>query len=334
MLGVLSTKQRRRGGVLGALGATVPANCWDDPDFKTCNAEGWKIAERKCISEGLAAKDYGGDWQKCKQVLADDYAYFGCALRLCPPPPVVRPTTSGGWTWRNTTPNTSVKLFQDHLNVALTRDGYKQIVADGRLGPATCGAFAFVGGNYPELFKSDPIANIGVCQSFVNPTKVGSSTPEKMPISKEAIDLDDNYGGLPWMEADSRAPNLQRQLNRELDSNDYFPIKLTGMLDPPMCGAMSELDKIQGTRWMDTWGPYHDDCPSMVRPKKRAAPPPVIVAKPVPIAPVAPKPTVPLAPAASALAPAKSAMSLVGAGVLAALAVGGYVWWKKTSGGA
>src|SRR6185295_11858569 len=156
-LGILSQGRKRvapRRAFSGVgLGATVPAACWDTPGFKTCNAEGWELAEKKCRSGGVptpyAVDNYAGNVDACKQTFADDYLYYGCALRMCPPPAPVHPTSSGGWTWMNTSPNASVKTFQQHLNTALSADGYKTITADGRLGPATCGAFNFVGGKHP-----------------------------------------------------------------------------------------------------------------------------------------------------------------------------------------
>jgi hypothetical protein len=315
-----------------ALGSTtIPAPCWDNPYFKQCNADGWKIAEQKCLREGVADQKYGGDWVKCKSELAADYAYFGCALRLCPPPAVKRPLSSGGWTWAAKTSNPSIKTFQDHLNIALAKEGFRPIVADGRLGPATCGAFAFVAGKYPSLFAGDPIENIGICQSFTNPTKIGKTTPEKSPTSKEGEALDEKYAGLPWMVLDSRAPGLQSDINRQLDANEYLPIPKSGMLDPPMCGAMIFLDQISGTRWLDSWGPIETvNCPATVMPQKRPGAPPPVVPGPAP-APKLPdsditKPAVTTA--------AVSGASILGVGLLAAVAVGGYAYWKYKTGGA
>ncbi len=317
---------------LGALGATIPANCWDTPGFKQCNTDAWKIAQRKCITEGLAQKQYGGDWETCQNVQAADASYFGCALRLCPPPLPTRPTSSGGWTWKNQTPNASVKAFQDHINQAITQQGYKPIVADGRLGPATCGAFNFVDmKRFGALFANDPIQNIGICQSFTNPTKIGSSTPEKSPTNADAQMMDAKYAGLPWLKPDPRVAQLQQEINRQLASNDYLPIAVTGMLDPPTCGAMHELDEISGSHWIASWGPIGiPDCPSIVRPTKKpeALPPLVVTASP----PVAPGPA---APAPTEVAKTGlSAGSILGGGLLAAAMVGGYVWWKKKTGGA
>lgn len=340
-LGILDNKQmvRRQGaqslprramsGV--GLGATVPANCWDTPGFKDCNAQGWNIAETKCRSNGqptaLATQSYGGNVDACKQAQADDYLYFGCAMRLCPPPAPKHPTSSGGWTWMNTTPNASVQLFQQHLNQALKSEGYKTITADGRMGPATCGAFNFVAGKYPALFAKDPIENIGICQSFTNPTKVGSTKPEPSPSSPEAKQLDQQYGGLPWLVADARVADLQNQINRQLDSNGFLPIGITGMLDPPTCGAMVYLDQTTGSLWMASWGPRGGGaCPAMVMP----TPKPTVAPLPSPVLPPAPSP----APAPPAPADTSSAFSMLGVGLLAAVAVGGYAYYKHKTGGA
>jgi hypothetical protein len=314
------------------LGATVPANCWDAPGFKDCNVQGWNLAETKCRQNGqpteLAIDPVTGviDIDACKQRQADDYLYYGCAMRICPPPAPVHPTSSGGWTWMNTTPNASVKLFQQHLNTALAADGYKLITADGRLGPATCGAFNFVAGNHPDLFANDPIENIGICQSFTNPTKVGNTKPEPSPTSPEAKQLDKQYGGLPWLVADPRVAALQQQINPQLDSNGFLPIQITGMLDPPTCGAMVWLDQNTGSQWMATWGPRGGGaCPSMVMPTPKKLPP-----KPVPVVP--PKPTP--APAPPAPSAATSSLSMLGVGLLALVGVGGYAYYKHKTGGA
>ena len=330
MLGIFGDSRRRarpRGPVMG-LGATVPSSCWDKPGFKECNAQGWVVAERKCIAEGLANKEYGGDWEKCKSVVAADYAYYGCALRICPPPPPVRPTSSGGWTWKNTTPNQSVLAFQQHLNTCLGRNGYKPITADGKLGPATCGAFKVIGGECPDLFANDPIGNIGICQAFTNPTKVGSSTPVKDPVSDEAKKLDKEFGGLPWLKQDARAPALQATLNNQLVAHDFLPNTASGQLDAPMCGAMRYLDQNTGSNWMASWG---QNCGAFTAP--RPAPIPDAPVGPLPPAPVPPGPVGP-APG-PAPAPAKlSTASMVAGGLALAAGIGGYLLYKKQMAGA
>lgn len=317
-------KKSMRGlGAVG-LGATVPANCWAVPGFDDCNAQGWNQAETKCRQSGqptdYANQNFGGDVDACKQAEADDYAYYGCAMRLCPPAPATHPLSSGGWTWMNTTPNASVLAFQQHLNTALQADGYKPITADGRLGPATCGAFNFVGAAHADLFASDPVANIGVCQSFTNPTKVGSSTPVPSPTSAAAQALDAQYGGLPWLTADSRVAALQQQINIQLDSNGFLPITVTGMLDPATCGAMTWLDQNTGTRWLDTWGPRGGgSCPSVIMPTPKPNAP----------APDGPAP----APSPSDGGTSAGGISTLGIGLLAAVAVGGFAYWKHKTGG-
>lgn len=309
------------------LGATVPGNCWDRPGFKTCNQQGWALAQQKCIAGGLAQREYGGDWAKCQQELADDYAYYGCALRICPPPSAPRPTSSGGWTWKNSTPNPSVKTFQDHLNTCLQRNGYQLIGSDGKLGPASCGAFKVVAGQCPELFAKDPIENIGICQSFTNPTKVGATSPVKDPTSDEARKLDAQFGGLPWQQQDARAPTLQNGLNQQLTGHDFLPIPVSGMLDAPMCGGMRWLDVNTGSAWMQSWG---QNCKAFTDPRRRPG-----AAAPVGPIPPGPGPAPGPAPGPSPVAPAanKSSMMLAGGLLVAALA-GGYAWYKSKTGGA
>jgi len=314
-------------GAAGALGATVPADCWDKPGFKTCNEQGWRLAQEKCIAGGLAAREYGGDWARCQSEQAADYAYYGCVLRICPPPSAPRPTSSGGWVWKSSTPNPSIQTFQNHLNTCLARTGFKPISADGKLGPATCGAFKTVAGQCPELFANDPISNIGICQSFTNPTRVGETTPVKDPTSDEARKLDQQFGGLPWMQPDPRATPLQQGLNQQLTGHDFLPITQTGQLDAPMCGGMRWLDVNTGSQWMPTWG---QNCKAFTDPRKRPLPS-------SPTGPVGPTPGPapgPVGPTPAPSAPVAQSSMLLAGGLLAALAVGGYAWWKSKTGGA
>jgi len=324
-------KQLTGMGALGATDITIPSNCWDVTGFKDCNTQGWNDAETKCRQSGqptaLATASYGGDVDACKSDQAAQYAYYGCAMRLCPPAPATHPLTSGGWTWMSPTPNPEIKTFQDHINQAIVAEGYKPITADGKLGPATCGAFNFVDtATYGSLFASDPTANIGICQSFTNPTKVGSTTPVPSPTSAEAQKLDQQFGGLPWLQADSRVAALQAQINQALSDNGFLPIPVSGKLDPATCGAMTWLDQNTGSRWMASWGPTGGGaCPSMVMP----------IARPVATtAPKAAQSSSALAPSATQAAPSSSSsLALVG-GLLAAAVVGGVAYWKHKTGGA
>lgn len=312
----------------GALGATVPANCWDKPGFKDCNARAWQVAEDRCIRQGMAAREYGGDWVKCKSDQASDYAYYGCAMRICPPKIAPAPKTVGGWTWASPTPNPSIKAFQDHINACLTRHGFKPIAADGRIGPATCGAFKTVGGDCPDLFVSDPIGNIAVCQSWTNPTKVGATTPVKDPHSAEAAELDKRFGGLAWLQPDDRATMLQQGLNQQLTGHEMLPIPVSGKLDATMCGGMRFLDTNTGSSWMPTWG---GNCQAFIDPRRKAQP-----VVPVPTAPPGPVGPLPTSPASSsaAVAPKSSNAMMIAGGLLAAALVGGYAYYQSKTGGA
>lgn len=57
------------------------------------------------------------------------------------------------------------KALQEETNLALTKEGYATIEADGVLGPATCGAVQEVIGEAP-----------GTCQSFTEPMKIARPT--------------------------------------------------------------------------------------------------------------------------------------------------------------
>jgi len=313
------------------LGAVIPANCWDTPGFKDCNAQAWQVAERRCITEGLADRAYDGDWERCKSVQAADFAYYGCALRICPPPVSPAPKSAGGWTWASPTPNPAIQAFQDHLNTCLTRTGFKPITADGRIGPATCGAFKTVGIDCGSVLASDPVSNMVICQSYVNPTKVGSSTPVQDPHSEDAKKLDAQFGGLPWMVRDNRVPNLQDGLNQQLGGHEFLPVPTSGMLDATMCGGMRWLDVNTGSRWMPSWG---KNCQAFTDPKRRVQP---TAPRPAPGAPRPIAPTGPSAPLVPGPAPAPAKTSnatMIAGGLLAAALVGGYAWYKSKTGGA
>ncbi len=60
------------------------------------------------------------------------------------------------------------KALQQQTNVALAKDGYAPIDADGVLGPATCGAVREMIGNAPTT-----------CQSFTEPVKLAGARPAR-----------------------------------------------------------------------------------------------------------------------------------------------------------
>lgn len=68
-----------------------------------------------------------------------------------------------------------IKLAQDLMNGALIQNGYQPIQADGKLGPATCGAIQWYQAN---IDASGGASFAGACSSVksIPPTKVGSST--------------------------------------------------------------------------------------------------------------------------------------------------------------
>lgn len=317
-LGVLGGQsRRRRRPQVQALGATIPSTCWDKPGFKDCHARMWEVARDACEG-GLAKKEYGGNVGTCIDTEANDGSYYGCALRICPPPVQPSPISYGGWTWLSSTPNASIKTFQTHLNTALSREGYKPINADGKLGPATCGAFKTVGGAHPGLFTSDPIANLRICQAWTNPTKVGQTKPVSDPVSPIAAELDQKYGQLPWGQPDDRVASLQQQLNVQLVGHGLKPIGVTGMLDSATCGAMRFLDRETGSRWMATWGAA---CKGFAEP---AATLPPETPKPATV----PTTTVPVVVDAGPSSTSGSSAGLIAAG-LAVVAVAGGLWAKS-----
>lgn len=325
-LGSLGSVQRsrpRRQAQALALGATIPSACWDKVGFKDCHARMWSSARDACEG-GLAAKDYDGSVARCIDIEANDRSYYGCTLRICPPPPKPSPTSSGGWVWKSATPNASIQAFQVTLNRALKIEGYKPISTDGKLGPATCGAFKVVGGIHPELFVKHPVLNLVICQSWTNPTKVGETKPVVDKVTPEAAALDRDFAALAWMQPDARVAGLQQQVNTQLVGHDMRPIPVTGRLDGTMCGAMRWLDQNTGSNWIATWGAL---CQEFVGPSKAAAA--VVATKPQ----AAPPPPPPSSVVTAELAPAeesagKSSSNALLAGGLAVLVVAGGLWAK------
>jgi hypothetical protein len=253
-------------------------------------------------------------------------------MRICPPPVAPAPKTVGGWTWgRTPSPNPGILAFQQHINTCLDRNGFKRITADGFIGPATCGAFKTVAGSCPENFASDPVANIAVCASWVNPTKLGETQPVKDPVSDEAKRLDQQFGGLPWMQNDSRATMLQQGLNQQLDGHELLPVPVSSKLDATMCGGMRWLDVNTGSQWMPSWG---KNCQAFTDPRRKATAAPV-----GPVGPVGPGPgpVGPVGPVGPAPGPAPAGTSnamMIAGGLFAAALVGGYAYYKSKTGGA
>jgi hypothetical protein len=127
------------GGRLGE----VPAACWGKPGFKDCAAATFKAAQDKCYSvqpNGIQVSDEFGSFSQCTDfydnVNPECVNKYNCKSAGTPSSPNPWGVYSA-----------DTKALQDELNVRLVvvpqsnaPYGYYPINADGKLGPATCGA--------------------------------------------------------------------------------------------------------------------------------------------------------------------------------------------------
>lgn len=234
----------------------------------------------------------------------------------------------GAISWKNTTPDASVKTLQSWLNKPLLACGYYGIAVDGKVGPGTCGAIAMMGDLKNQscadpYWASAPLGTmssvINVCQSYTMPTKKGTTTPDKPTTTLKPEDL-----ALPWGVADPRTGPVQGQVNNDLVGHDYLPIGVTGALDAATCGAM----KLASDQWgMDYMNAYGLNCKAFTTPTKKPA-----TTGPAPIAPK-PGPTVtPVGPTTAKASGGTSTAWIVGGLLAAAVVAGVAVAAKKKRG--
>ncbi len=241
---------------------------------------------------------------------------------------------SGAWSWKNQTPNASVKAFQTWLNTQLKPRGYYPIDADGKLGPATCGAALHLLNYHGDVDWSGAAAqtyldNYGLCQAWTYPTKVGNSKPETNTLVQATSQ---DQAALPWATFSEKTVAAQNQVNAQLVGQDYLPIGVDGKMGSLMCGAMRELDQKTGSSFLFNYG---KDCQSFTAPTKKAAP--VLPATPTaptgPTGPIAPIPSGPVEPSVVASTSKKmsTASMVTGIAVVGGVAALGY-WYAKKQG--
>lgn len=227
----------------------------------------------------------------------------------------------GGWTYRNQTPDPTVQTFQQHINTQLKKLGYIPISEDGKLGPATCGAFTHLGDKVNRdkvdwsVFAGDPIPEVNACQGWTNPTRVGTSAPEKSYTTVKPGDY-----ALPWQETSDRTATVQKQVNSFLIGQGYQTIPVTGKMDGRLCGALKWLTDNTGGTWLNDYGM---NCQEFIAPSKSA--PPVVDQPQLPTT---------LPPSSDLIAPPPpkgklTAATMVTGGLIVAGAAGFYYYAKK-----
>ncbi len=304
----------------GALGSSnIPGDCWDKSGFKDCHAKAFAEAQAEC-GAGMARDSYGGDMDTCIERNADAYAWAGCVGKYCPPSTTPKISGSTAISWRNTTPNATVKKLQSALNPYLKANGANQLTVDGILGSGTCGAAYWIDGVEGTTFYTD-YGLPTICKATTMPTKAGTKTPVQVITvnPQTTITKTESFTertDLPWGSFSADTVEVQKRLNIMLDAADMNTINTAGKLDAPTCGAMRWGKQTQGIDLLSVQG---QDCQGFTDPTKRLK-----VATPV----VIPKPDGGLI--ATGPAPRTSAASMATTGlIVAALGVGTYFLGKK-----
>jgi len=162
--------------------------------------------------------------------------------------------------------------FQVAVNQELSKRGYKTIGTDGQLGPATCGAWSWLGSLADASWADNPNLQIlsqilgddySLCKAYSNPVKVGSTTPWT------PSQITQTSQGTPylWGVADPRVTELQNSLNQQLDGMGYNKIPVTGTLDAATCGAMKFAKETWG---FDDLTQFGANCQTYTLPTKKA----------------------------------------------------------------
>lgn len=155
-----------------------------------------------------------------------------------------------GAVWRGKTKDQAVVELQGQLNRFLDKCGYKGISTDGIVGPATCGAVAFLSSPHAESCDRSMVTSsltgeliTSLCEGYTMPTKKGSSTPSSYSDDKWS-----EKDAPKWGEFSDAVRVAQAGINSELVSHGYYPdAPSVGILDAATCGAMKFVDQWGGT---------------------------------------------------------------------------------------
>lgn len=245
-------------GLAGGLGTAtitsqVPWQCWQSSDFQTCHAQSYAQAASACATD--AATMFDGNMDNCMITYGDQFDAQNCEPKYCASymPLTQQPAAVA-----------AIKTIQTQLNVTLQAQGFKPLVVDGLLGPATCGAAAYL--NSTALY---PYLQAGVCTTLTYPTKVGSTTPVSVAtLPTIPITPGQTAPALithQWLVADSQMAQVQNDCNVILSAHGYKAIAITGMLDAATCGAMQWIKANTGTDMLSVSG---QNCQAYIAPTK------------------------------------------------------------------
>lgn len=320
-LGLRGPYQQVSGGLAGALGSSaapgeVPWQCWGIPAFQTCHAN--NFAKNQQICTPAEAAKYGWSVDDCiNNYTAGDDA--GCVSSNCQQYAAIANQTAA-------LAAATVKQAQTQLNADLTKGGYKTIAVDGKLGPATCGAAAYLYNTNPQQSRVWSDYNLyAYCGTSpgTNPTLIGASAPLKSYVAPPTTII---AGQQPvaaithqWGVQDSQMAELQTTINRSLDSLGMNPIPITQVLDAKTCGAMKWIGDTTGNDMLTMNG---QNCQAYILPTKKPA---SVTASNLPPG-SGPPSGAPLPPSPGV---SKAGMMMGG---LALLAVGGGYYYAKKKG--
>ncbi len=303
-------------GRVSGLGDAVPWQCWDKAGFKDGHAANWAKARTYC--QGLDPQLYGGNIDACIAESTDALDWDNLVPKLCPPVKV-----SGGITWRNTTPNASVKNLQANINVYLKKHGLDLLAVDGLLGSGTCGAANFIDQMEGTTFYRDYQLD-KVCQTMKVPTKNGKPATTVAVAPQVTITADGAtvaQASLPWEVTSADTAEVQRMLNVQLNSADMNQIAVTSKLDAPTCGAMRWQKDTQGIDMLSLTG---KNCQGFVAPTKKVkVATPVVVKPPEDVLPGGPT----TAPPKTSLASMATTGLILGAGIAGIYALNKHYNW-------
>jgi hypothetical protein len=295
----------------------VPWQCWGIQAFQDCHAAQWAAAQKDCQAN---AAQYGMSVDDCTTAFSAANDGSICVPQNCNQYAAISNQTTA-------LSAATVKQAQTALNADLSRNGYKTITVDGKLGPATCGAASYLYNTSPRQSTVWTDYNLyAYCTNIArtNPTLVGQNKPLTTFVAPQINIVQGQQVAASithqWGQADTDMPALQAQINAILSSNGYNAIPLTGVLDAATCGAMKWIGDNTGQNLLTLNG---QNCQAFTMPTKKAT----LATRPKGSPP---PPGMPTAPTPPGTHPISSATMLMGG--LALLAVGGGYYYMKKKG--